>query len=148
LTSNSLQKFIAVIDDDVELVALFTEALKQLAGYSVFGFTDPEIALKHISAKKDNYVLILSDLKMPRVTGIELIREAKKLKPALATVLMSAFDPNSDPKFVLSVKEQVIDAFLQKPVSLARLVAEIKNELAKVEALNSRDNNRSSESKG
>jgi CheY-like chemotaxis protein len=71
LTSNSLQKLIAVIDDDVELVALFTEALKQLNGYSIFGFTDPEIALKYISAKKDNYVLILSDIKMPRVTGIE-----------------------------------------------------------------------------
>ena len=69
--------FIAVVDDDAELVAMFTESLKQLGRYSIFGFTDPVIALKHIFAQKDNYVLVLSDLKMPRLTGIELMRNPR-----------------------------------------------------------------------
>jgi hypothetical protein len=43
---------------------------------------------------------------------------------------MSAFDPNSDPAYVLSVKEKFIDGFIQKPVSMKQVVADVKNKLA------------------
>jgi DNA-binding NtrC family response regulator len=63
--SDELQhKFIGVIDDEQDLATLFTEALKQLEGYSVFGFTDPRLALKHLTANKSNYALLLSDQRL------------------------------------------------------------------------------------
>lgn len=121
--------FIAVVDDEQDLTTLFTEALKQLKGYSVCGFSDPNLALKHVTANKSDYVLILSDLRMPGMTGIELLRESKKLNPSILCILMSAFDPNSDPAFVLSVKEKFINGFIQKPVNIEQLIADIRSKL-------------------
>ena len=42
---------------------------------------------------------------------------------------MSEFDPNSDPSYVLSVKEKFIDGFIEKPVNMEQLVADIKGKL-------------------
>jgi len=122
-------KFIGVIDDEPDLVFLFTEALKQLEGYSVFGFSDPKLALKQLTANKSNYALLLSDLMMPGMTGIELLRESKKVNPSIVCILMSAFDPNSDPAYVLSVKEKFIDGFIEKPVNMEQLISDIKGKL-------------------
>jgi DNA-binding NtrC family response regulator len=128
---NLLQhQFIGVIDDEQDLATLFTEALKGLEGYSVFGFSDPQLAYEHISANNAKYALLLSDLRMPGMTGIELLRESKKLNPSIVCILMSAFDPNSDPAYVLSAKEKFIDGFIQKPVSMKQVVADVKNKLA------------------
>lgn len=123
------RKYISVIDDEQDLATLFTEALKQLEGYSVVGFTDPRLALKHVTANKSNYVLLLSDLRMPGMTGIELLRESKRVNPAIVCILMSAFDPNSDPAYVLSAKEKFINGFIEKPVNIEQLISDIKGKL-------------------
>jgi DNA-binding NtrC family response regulator len=124
------RKFIGVIDDEQDLATLFTEALEQLEEYSIFGFSDPLLAYDHITANKVKYALVLCDLRMKEMTGIELLRESKKLNPSIVCILMSAFDPNSDPAYVLSVKEKFIDGFIQKPVTMKQLVADVKNKLA------------------
>ena len=124
------RKFIGVIDDEQDLATLFTEALEQLEEYSVFGFSDPILAYNHIIANRIKYTLLLCDLRMKEMTGVELLRESKKLNPSIVCILMSAFDPNSDPAYVLSVKEKFIDGFIQKPVTMKQLVADVKNKLA------------------
>ena len=123
------RKFISIVDDEKDLATLFTEALKQLEGYSVVGFTDPRLALKHVTANKSNYALLLSDLRMSGMTGIELLRESKKVNPTIVCILMSAFDPNSDPSYVLSVKEKFINGFIEKPVNIEQLILDIKGML-------------------
>ena len=89
-------KYIAVVDDEEELVALFTEALKELEGYTILGFTDPKVAYEHFSVNKVNYLLILCDLRMPGLNEIELIKKSKLLNPSLVCLLMTAYDVGSD----------------------------------------------------
>jgi DNA-binding NtrC family response regulator len=127
--SHIQHKFIGVIDDEQDLATLYTDALKALVGYSVLGFSDPQLAYRHISTNKANYALLLSDLRMPDMTGIELLGESKKVNPSIMCILMSAFDPNSDPAYVLSVKEKFIDGFIEKPVNINQLVADIRSKL-------------------
>ena len=108
---------------------MFTEVLNQIEGYSVLGFTDSCLALDHIKANKSNYALLLSDLRIHGMTGIELLRESKKLNASIVCILMSEFDPNCDPSYVLSVKEKFIDGFIEKPVNMEQLVADINGKL-------------------
>ena len=123
------RKLIGVVDNERSLVKIFTETLSQIERYSVIGFTDSFLALNHVKTNKSNYALLLSELKILGMTGIELLRESKKLNPSIVCILMSEFDPNSDPGFVLSVKEKFIDGFIEKPVDTVQLLADIKGKL-------------------
>ena len=92
MDTESNHQFIAVVEDELELVSLFRDALSQIEGFTVFSFTDPTIALEHISINKEYYRLVLSDLRMPGLTGIELIMKVKEINTSIATVLMSSFE--------------------------------------------------------
>jgi len=122
-------KLIGVVDHEQKVVTMFTEALSQIEGYSVFGFTDSHLALDHIIANKSDYALLLCDFRIHGMTGIELLRESKKLNPSIVCILVSEFDPNSDPAYVLSVKEKFIDGFIEKPVNIEQLVVDMKGKL-------------------
>ena len=58
---------------------------------SVFGFTDPQVALKHFIANQQHYDLILTDFRMSELNGIELITKVNEIKPSIKALLMSAF---------------------------------------------------------
>lgn len=53
--------YIAVVDDEQDLVCLFRDALYQVSGIQVFGFTEPMLALQHFEVNQSNYRIIISD---------------------------------------------------------------------------------------
>jgi DNA-binding NtrC family response regulator len=94
----------------------------------VFKFTDPIIALEHITINKENYILIISDFKMPGLNGIELIKKVKTLNPRTRTLLMTAFEM-TDGLFSEYVNDEIINGFLQKPIKLEILITEVRNQI-------------------
>ena len=90
--SNRQKLYIAVVDDEKDIVGLFRDALSQIDGCTVFGFTDPKDALKHFIANHQHYNLILTDFRMSELNGIELIRKVNEIKPSIKALLMSAFE--------------------------------------------------------
>lgn len=64
--------YVAVIDDEVDLVSLFKDALSQIDGVEVFGFSDPHLAIEHFQINHHNYRVVISDYRMPGMTGIQL----------------------------------------------------------------------------
>lgn len=78
-----------LICDDQELMRDSLAALLARDGHDVVAAGDGPQALQRISSGKVD--LLITDLKMPKMTGIELLTEAKKLKPDLPVVLMTAF---------------------------------------------------------
>lgn len=80
-----------VVDDEQELANLYKEFIMKL-GYDVISFTNPAIALEHYKQSIGRYSLILTDLRMPGMSGIELankIRESNsKVKIFLVTALI------------------------------------------------------------
>ncbi|MGE5821075.1 MAG: response regulator [Nitrososphaerota archaeon] len=126
--SVSKSKLIAIVDDEDDIVKLFRDALGTINGITVFTFTDPVIALEHFKLNKKNYVLVISDLRMPGLTGTELIKKLKKLNRFIRTILMTAFTIN-DNLFQEFAKKELINGFLQKPIHLDGLRAEVNNQL-------------------
>jgi DNA-binding NtrC family response regulator len=121
-------KLVAIIDDDLDIVELFHDALKSIAGIVIFKFTDPIIALEHITINKDAYVLIISDLRMPSLNGIELMKKAKNLNHKVRTLLMTAFEI-SDKKFKEYIMQEIINGFLQKPIRIDDLCLEVNKQI-------------------
>lgn len=119
---------VAIVDDEVDIVNLFRESLGTIKGISVFAFTDPLAALEHFMINKNAYILIISDLRMPVLCGIELIKKIKKENPLVRTLLMTAFDVD-DSLFDEYTKMEVINDFLQKPIRLNDLHVKVKKHL-------------------
>ena len=67
---------VMVVDDEEELAHLFMELLKG-SGYNTVAFTDPLLALEHFRSNPEQYSLILSDLIMPGMNGIELAKRIR-----------------------------------------------------------------------
>ena len=125
----SSNRFVAVIDDEYELVCLFKDMLSTIEGLEVYGFTSPSDAFEHIRLNVLNYDLVLSDFMMPEITGIELLTKIKELKPSVKALLMSAFDIQDDELFNEGKTRNIVNKFLQKPIKMDVLINEIQTQI-------------------
>ncbi|HET8847599.1 MAG TPA: response regulator [Nitrososphaeraceae archaeon] len=119
---------VAIVDDELDIVNLFRDALSKINELSIFTFTDPMVALEHIRMNKSNYAVVISDLRMPDMNGMDLIHKIKKEDPLVRTLLMTAFEVN-DEVFEEYVKNNIIDGFLQKPLKLKDLESEVQKQI-------------------
>ncbi|MGB8153889.1 MAG: response regulator [Nitrososphaeraceae archaeon] len=123
--------FVAVIDDEADLAYLFKEALSQIDGVQVFAFTDPSLALEHFKANHSNYMVVISDYRMPIMTGMELLSKIKDVSPAATRIMMSAFEIQDE----LFQEYKCVDKFLQKPVLMTDLINEVRMLVSKIQIL-------------
>jgi response regulator RpfG family c-di-GMP phosphodiesterase len=120
--NNQSPVFVAVIDDEADLAYLFKDALSQIDGVMVFNFTDPLLALEHFQSNHKNYRVVITDYRMPGMTGIELLERIKAINPAVRRLLVSAFEINDE----LFQEYKCVDKFLQKPLSMVKLIDEVE----------------------
>ena len=113
-------KTIAIIDDEVDLVNLFQEALEN-NGFKVCAFTDPIQAFNTLEKKIKEYGLILSDFRMPNLNGYELCSRLRQLNPELEVVLMSAYDT-----IECDISKFTI---VKKPILMAQLLQIVRDSL-------------------
>jgi DNA-binding NtrC family response regulator len=117
-----------VVDDDIDICNLMRMALQE-QGFDVYGFTDPLLALEHFRAICDSCNIVISDLRMPAMNGIEFLQNIKKVKPTTRVLLMSAFAIEGDPEYARLFKQTKINGFIQKPVSMRHLIKTIKSHI-------------------
>ena len=120
-------KSILVVDDEFDIVNLIKQAL-QKQGFTTYAFTDPLLALEHLKTNSESYGLVLADVRMPAMTGIELVKKIKSMRPTIKILLMSAFEFNDRDwsKVLASIK---IDGYVQKPISTKQLINIIEKHL-------------------
>lgn len=108
---------IMVVDDEVELMTVLCETLQERE-YEAYGFTSAEDAL---SALQDqDFDLILTDLMMPDMNGIELYREALKIDPNMVGIMMTG--QGTVQTAIEAMKVGAFD-FVLKPFKLNTLLA-------------------------
>lgn len=117
---------ILIVDDEMDIVVIFRQALSKY-GYTVFGFTDPALALEHFKSNAKNYALVISDVRMPQMNGFEFAASVRAIKPDAKIVLMSAFEV-TDLEF--SKSEVEASDFLRKPVDIKTLVQKVRVAMA------------------
>jgi DNA-binding NtrC family response regulator len=67
---------VSIVDDDASTATFFHEALRQdIDGFSVISFIDPVKALEHFTENNENYALVISDLRMPGLNGLEYLKK-------------------------------------------------------------------------
>jgi DNA-binding response OmpR family regulator len=115
--STTKEKNILIVDDDEDLVNLYETFLKYY-GYKVDAFTDPIDALS--SFRKDVYDLVLLDLKMPEMNGVELFNELQNIDPNLLYRFITA----ANKEYIDNIKTNNIDIeenIIYKPIWLNEL---------------------------
>jgi DNA-binding response OmpR family regulator len=124
---SSNQMMIQVVDDDFDIVNIIKLYL-QKAGLNVFGFTDPNLALEHFRINYKDYILIVSDIRMPGMNGFEFVRKVREISPTIKILLMSAFEINST-ELSVGLGETKIEGFIQKPISLREMTSIVQKQL-------------------
>ena len=138
---------VLIIDDEKKLCALLARII-ELEGFRVFQANTGKEGLKILSAQ-DIYV-VLSDVKLPDVNGVELVKDIKKIKPDVEVINLTAFGTIADG--VKAMKNGAFDyitkgddndkiiPLLYKAIEKAKLqrrIAELQNKVAKMFSFNS-----------
>jgi CheY-like chemotaxis protein len=108
---------ILVVDDEVDIATVITKGLEQ-NNFLVSSFTSPTAALENFRQHSKDYCLVLSDVRMPRMSGFEFVRKARQLNPDVKTVLMTAFEINKSEFSKVMPSTTEVDDFVRKPVSI------------------------------
>ena len=112
-----------VVDDDPDIAHVLKQGLLK-NGFLVSAFTNPEAALQNFQSNSEDYCLMLSDIRMPGMSGIRLARKVKQINPNVKVVLMTSFEIN-DNEFSKVFPSTQVDGFVQKPVGIKNLTNKI-----------------------
>jgi len=121
-----MDKFRAVVVDDESSVCEAVRAILELEGIDVTTFTDSVAAAEDI--KQHSYDLIISDLKMPKMTGLELYDAIKDAAPDSIFIIITAF--GTIPSAVDAVKKGVYD-YIPKPFTPDEVRAPLRRAMEK-----------------
>jgi CheY-like chemotaxis protein len=130
---------VLVVDDEHDVADLFRQQFRRelRSGKFLmdFAYSGAE-ALEHIAIPSDvQLILLLSDINMPGMTGLELLPKVRELRPDVPVIMITAY---GDPQ----TRQKAVDfgaaGFLTKPVDFDILRREIANRLSSLEAVPSR----------
>jgi len=81
---------LVLVDDESEVAGTFRRVLARL-GYQVEAFTSPVVALERLRRAPERVDLMLTDMVMPEMSGEELARAVRRLRPDLPVILCTAY---------------------------------------------------------
>ena len=115
------------IDNDEEFRVSMTKFLSN-EGYSVSSATDGEEALRYLN--EERFDLVVAELKMPGLNGIEFLRDVQKVSPQSKVVVLTAY--GEWVSYLEALKAGAVE-YLNKPVKKDELLGTIRNVLEKGE---------------
>src|SRR3989339_532783 len=112
--------------DDEEGIRRNMKAMLEDSGHQVVTAADGVEALQIFSAGPASFTLIISDMSMPAMTGLQLIKECRKHRPDILAIISSGYstEVNEDNAHKLG-----INGYITKPASLKAIVATVKSVL-------------------
>jgi DNA-binding response OmpR family regulator len=120
---------ILIVDDQEDILLIIEREFRRVPGFQVSSTSKFADALSLVSEKKID--LVISDVRIGRDSGFDLVREISRLHPHVGTILMSAYRSPSN-------RQQALDLgvflFLEKPFLIARLIKEVDGYFTKKEA--------------
>jgi CheY-like chemotaxis protein len=119
---------ILVVDDEPDVEALFRQQFRRelRAGRFAMEFAQSaQMALQRITnAGDESLILILSDINMPGMSGLELLPKAKAIRPDVPIIMITAY---GDAETKRKALENGAEALLTKPIDFGTLRSEIEN---------------------
>ena len=118
------RRSILLVDDELDIIKS-VERWVESAGFKVYGFVDPIQALEYFQNYSDHINLVLSDIRMQKMNGIEFVKKVKAIRPETKVIFMTAIETDL-PELSKTLPSVRIDGFMLKPGSLESLVDTIK----------------------
>ena len=129
------EKIISIVGCEIGNPQISDSSLCSTEGVNVLRFTDAVNALEHFKINRKDYALMISDLRMPVINGVQLLKTVKDLNPSARTVLTTDFE--YDNKLIQEcTNRHIINGFIQKPVEPHELVTEINKQIDIIESTN------------
>lgn len=113
-----------VCDDDEDILTVIARGLEN-AGYVVHSHSDPIAALAHVEDGCRNCEILISDVKMPKMNGFQLVRRVRGFNPDIKVIMMTAFEVNK-PEFEAVFPSMKVEGVLRKPFMPSKLAEMIK----------------------
>jgi two-component system, NtrC family, response regulator HydG len=115
---------VLLIDDD-RVFGLWATKVLESRGFVIQHVLDPMSGLKHIESEP--WDIVITDVEMPRMSGIEFLERVRRLEPSLPVVVVTAH-PTVD-RAVAAMRQPVTD-FIHKPVTVEEFVAKVSSLVA------------------
>jgi CheY-like chemotaxis protein len=128
---NGAKKRILIVDDEDDITLSFSLALEYSGLFEVHTYNDPLVALSNY--RPNLYDLLLLDIKMPEMNGLELYYQLSKIDNKVKVCFMSAYDVD-----YTALRDQFpsleLDCFvpkdiIRKPIEVSKLIERIEREL-------------------
>jgi excisionase family DNA binding protein len=110
---------VLIVDDEEGIRELLSRTLA-LAEYDVSTVPDGVAALHHLRDTGEAYNLVIADLRMPGMDGLELIREVKQFNPQLPIIIITGFSSESS---AIEAVNLGVAGYLTKPVGIPQVLA-------------------------
>ena len=120
--------------DEKDITHVIKRGLER-KGIVVDAFNDPKEALEHYSKNSKIYYMVLSDVRIPGISGLQVARKVKQLNPEVKVVLLTAFEIDKS-EFTKVLPSTHVDDFIKKPVHLDTLFNIILNYIGSAKRLN------------
>ena len=118
-----MAKKIVVVDDE-KIVCDMAKKILEAEGYEVEAFTDSQLALDRIRAQ--SFDLVITDLKMENVSGMDILKEVNRLYPHTRVIMLTAYATLD--ATIEAIRERIYD-FFHKPVKIDELKKSVKKAL-------------------
>jgi DNA-binding NtrC family response regulator len=128
-------KVISVVSKEPNDAELFQNVLSTIEGINIVKFTDAVEALDHLKLNGKNYAVMVSDLRMPVINGIQLLKTVKDLNPYARTILVTGQETHHSLLKVYD-KTRIVNKFLRKPIDLDGLFSEVNEQIKSIKQLN------------
>lgn len=117
LTPPHRQRRILIVDDEPTLVFFLKQGLQEAEfSYNVEGASSGEEALTKLTYSR--FDLLITDLKMPGISGFTLVEVARSLHPHIKVILITAF---GSPEVQAEATHLEVDGYLTKPFPMSHL---------------------------
>jgi len=117
------QRGVLVVEDDSALRTLFG-LLLEAEGFRVFEAVDGQAGLDTLTAHAGDIGVVITDLGLPRVGGVELIARVRAVHPEVRIIGTSGFGANNVRAMAIAAGA---DEFYPKPFSIPDVIAKVKS---------------------
>ena len=129
-------RIVGIVDDELDITQLYQDAIYgHINGISVVCFNNPVTAVEHFIENKKDYALVISDLRMPNLNGLDLLSKIKMLNSNVRTILVSAYEVKEDEVFQKYMGDGIIDLFIEKPIPIDWLRQKVREQIKTYEKI-------------
>ena len=116
------REHILLVDDEDYIIRIETKMLERL-GYQITSTTDSAQAFELFAARPDRFDILITDMTMPGMTGVELSKRVLEITPGFPIILCTGFSENMDES---TARQIGIRALLMKPIILSDMAGAVR----------------------